>query len=56
MGIKNNVAYTEGTVEQLGENVYFGTSNVQPSLWDNINGGKSIYSDLINIASIPFSD
>lgn len=36
MGIKNNVAYTEGTVEQLGENVYFGTSNVQPSLWDNI--------------------
>lgn len=35
MAIKNNVIYTEGTVEQLGENVYFGTSNVQPSLWDN---------------------
>lgn len=33
MGIKNNVTYTEGTVEQLGESVFYGSSTVNASLW-----------------------
>lgn len=35
MGIKNNVAYTDGTVEQLGESVFYGSSTVNASLWTN---------------------